>query len=512
MRKLTLITALLLTFCTAMAQQPKLAINIIVGGMKATDLTRYSDNFTAGGFSRLISEGTTFTECYLDFIPTLDQTALSTIATGTLPSTHGISSHLWFDRTSNNKQISLYKDANDKLTADHFIAQTLAEAVIESAEGAMAVTLAHNFASAMSLAGRSSECYWLDNTGNWTTAEPYQMLPKWVSIHNEVGFNSIFVSDRWHGKFAKNKYHNKTATDIAVYDIYSKPKNNNKKLSTTLAEALATTPAGNGAIFELAKKCIEQMFENKENNECKLLNICLDTPRDIAAKYGPNSIEYEDMLYCLDATIAEFLAFVDKQVSDKNYIVTLTSDHGMGKSVSENQEYFNPEQSEVILNAFLSAKYGQGSWVLDCSRGNIYLNRDLIYAHKLSLEQVQNEAATFALQFRGVANAVTATALQGGQMPEGAPKLMQNSFYPRRSGDIVYSLQPNYYEQDSGKKAYSGSPFGYDRHIPLIIRGGGFLAGRISEQRVSSTAIAATIASALGLEDPYCADGVRLKQ
>ena len=67
-----------------------------------------------------------------------------------------------------------------------------------------------------------------------------------------------------------------------------------------------------------------------------------------------------------------------------------------------------------------------------------------------------------------MANAATATALQGGAMSNLTLRLMQNGFYPRRSGDILYCLQPNYYELNPGKVAQSGSAYNYDRHIPLV--------------------------------------------
>lgn len=62
--------------------QPKMVINIVVGGMRASDLERYSANFSKEGFMRLKRGGANFSECYTDFIPTSEQMALATIATG----------------------------------------------------------------------------------------------------------------------------------------------------------------------------------------------------------------------------------------------------------------------------------------------------------------------------------------------------------------------------------------------------------------------------------------------
>ncbi|MBQ9138182.1 MAG: alkaline phosphatase family protein [Alistipes sp.] len=506
-----LLSILALSIAITASAQPKMVINIVVGGMRATDLERYSANLSAEGLMRLKRGGVNFTECYTDFVPTSEQMALTTIATGALPSMHGVSSIRWYDRTSGNKVVRLCVDAKGNYTTDHFTATTLAQALRTADSNARTVTIAHNATSAMVLCGDGGECYWIDSLGNWNSAHCYtKQLPDWVNSHNEIGFNRIQVSGTWFGKLTKGKYLNSRATDIHIYDIYAKPKgSSSKKLTDNWLDELLHTPAGNYALFDFASKALDNMVNDKQSSGIKMLNICLDTPRNIAQKYGPDSVEYEDMLYRLDAAIVDFLKIIDVCFPKKSdYLITLTADHGMGHSATEesSQRQFNASQSEVILNAFLSAQYGQGNWVLSCDKGAIYLNRDLIYAKKLSTAQVQNEAATFAMQFRGVAIATTATAMQGGAMSNRNSRLLQNSFYPRRSGDILYCLQPGWSELSRGKVAQSGSPYNYDRHIPLIFYGANCGNGNI-ERQVSSTSIAVTIASLLGIVRPDCADG-----
>ena len=94
----------------------------------------------------------------------------------------------------------------------------------------------------------------------------------------------------------------------------------------------------------------------------------------------------------------------------------------------------------------------------------------------------------------------------GGVMSSSTSRLMQNSFYPRRSGDILYCLQPNYYELIDDKISISGSPYNYDRHIPLIFYGAG-LRGRVIDRKIDSSSIAVTTAYLLGITRPDCADG-----
>lgn len=512
MRKfLTTIVALLSTLA-ATAAQPKLVVNIVVGGMKASDLERYEQNFSDSGFNLLKNSGVLFAECYTDFVPSSSEMALATIATGALPSMHGISSTRWYDRTSGNTVVELCRDRHNRPTADHFTAPTLAETIAATDNRSRTVTIAHQTNSAMVLAGRSGECYWIDELGNWATTDCYTTtLPNWIVKYNESCINRSFVLGNWFGKLPKSKYLNSRVTDIQIYDIYAKAKSMfAKKVTDKWVAELKSTPVGNDALFAFATKMVDKMVEDVEKSGCKMLNICLDTPRIIAEKYGPDSVEYEDMLYYLDENISNLLAHIATKYPAKNdYLILLTSDHGNGNHNSEQSGFrdsFNTRQAAVILNAFLSAQFGQGSWVLSFEKGAIYLNRDLIYAKRLSIAEIQNEAATFAMQFRGVANTATATAMLGGVMSSSTSRLMQNSFYPRRSGDILYCLQPNYYELIDDKISISGSPYNYDRHIPLIFYGAG-LRGRVIDRKIDSSSIAVTTAYLLGITRPDCADG-----
>ena len=91
-------------------------------------------------------------------------------------------------------------------------------------------------------------------------------------------------------------------------------------------------------------------------------------------------------------------------------------------------------------------------------------------------------------------------------MSSSTSRLMQNTFHPRRSGDILYCLQPNFYELAEGCVAKSGSPYNYDRHIPLIFYGSGIGVNEI-DRTINSSAIAVTTAYLLGISRPDCADG-----
>lgn len=501
--------------------QPRFVVNIVVSGLRQGDIHRYQKNFGKDGFLRLRSEGVEFTECYADYAPTTSESGLATLATGTAPASHGIFSSVLFDRTSNKEVALCYKplpeqsglvrkEVEERFTTQHFSTQTLSEAVLSSSERNRAVTIAHNPLSAMILAGRKGECYWLNDSGRWTSADCYMAeLPLWVRTYNKDDMNRVFATDSWYGRYTRDYYRNGRATDITIYEKdNTKRVRSQRKVSDSWVKNLLSMPSGNLAIFEFAKRAVSALLPLHIEDECKVLNICLDVPRTVAERYGTDSIEYEDMLYSLDASLAEFLTFLYAQLPSRNDVaVVLTSDSGISPSQMGNNDHlrFNTRQFEVIMNAFLSARYGQDSWVLGYTDGSLYLNHDVVYRHKKSLAEVQNEVANFALQYRGVAAATTATAMRSTQFAKGAVALAQNGYNPRRSGDVIIVLDPERIELDSKRVAMSGSAYNYDRHIPFVVSGAGLAPQQVAE-RVSNEQIAPTLAALMGVERPQCSD------
>ena len=501
--------------------QPRLAVNIVVSGLRHGDIARYEKNFSKEGFLRLRSEGVAFNECYADYAPTTSEAGLATLATGTPPALHGIFSSVAFDRTA-NKEVALCrkvaaqqsglarKEVEEGYTTQPFFTQTLSEGILASSHRNRAITIAHNPLSAMILAGRKGECYWLDDSGMWTTADCYaEELPSWVRSYNKDDINRVFATDTWYGRYTRNRYRNTHSSSITIYeqDNTKRPRAQ-RKVSEGWVNDLRSMPSGNLVIFEFAKRAIGAILPLHVEDECKVLNICLDVPRTVAERYGTDSIEYEDMLYSLDASLAEFLTFLYAQLSTReDVVVVLTSDGGVSPSnrVNSDATRFNTRQFEVIMNAFLGARYGQDAWVLGYTNGSLYLNHDVVYRHKKSLAEVQNEAATFALQYRGVSAAVTATALRSSQFSRGAMALLQNGYNPRRSGDVLITLEPERIELDSRRVAMSGSIYNYDRHIPFIVSGAGITPREVS-QRVSNEQIAPSLAVLMGVERPQSSD------
>ena len=220
------------------------------------------------------------------------------------------------------------------------------------------------------------------------------------------------------------------------------------------------------------------------------------------------------MYYRLDRDLADFLTFVFAYVKDQNAMVVLTSDHGTSSSFDLGElpaERFNARQFEVIVNGFLNVRYGIGNWVVAYNDLCLWLNHNLIYERGLNLAEVQNEVAIFAMQFGGVSHALAASAMRASYFGSGYARRMQNSFYPRRSGDVILNLMPGWIEEEDRCRAASGSMYGYDTEVPLVFYGKDAGAMRVN-RRIDMTAVAPTLARLAGVREPAASEGSPLEE
>ena len=165
------------------------------------------------------------------------------------------------------------------------------------------------------------------------------------------------------------------------------------------------------------------------------------------------------------------------------------------------KERFNVLQAEVLVNAFLGAHYGSDNYVLGFANNAIYLNHTALLNKQLSIDAIREQVATFMLQLRGVATAISASSLRNTSFAEGRSRLLQQSFYATRSGDVIVDLQPGWIIERSDCRSAADAGYNYDREVPLIIYGG--IEPQVVERSVSIVELAPTIAHILGIERPW---------
>lgn len=520
---------LLLTACcialtagmaTASQQRPKLVVNIIVGTMKASDLERYADNFSAGGFRRLMNEGVYYTNAEYDYALTSTAAGLATFATGAQPSVHGAIGERWWSYLDGSiveliadKRYSPveFTTGSGSYSAHRLSAPTIGDMILTD-DNAKQYTLAIDALSAIVLNGNNGIALWSEsNKGHWVTSSAYtNALPTWLKQYNKEDSNNKYRLKRWAPLYDACRYHN---DEVAIVeDIKDKStkliRDIDFKLSKEIYGQMRYTPAGNTMLLELAS--LLMTIENIGKDEhTDIINISLDTARYIAETYGTESIEYEDMLYRLDVDLAKFLTFVHSLTThDDDVVITLSAAHGTSPSYNPAEdaecERFNVRQMEVITNAFLGAHYGSAEYVMGFANNALYLDHTLIQQKHLSLDAIREEVAVFLLKLNGISNAISASALRNTSFGEGRSRLMQQGFCPTRSGDVVIDFMPGWIIETSDTRSASNGGYRYDRHVPLIIYYGN--NKQTVSRRISITAVAPTIARILNIESPWASD------
>ena len=500
-------------------ERPRLVVNIVVGAMRSDDLERYMGNFTQNGFRRLMQEGVTYTEAYYDFSAISTASGLATLTTGANPAVHGIVGDRWWSHTdasmvwliNDNKSFPVeFSTGTGNYSAHRLMAPTYGDMLLMENPESKLYTVALEPLSAIVLNGKRGMALWAEtNKTYWTTSSAYcTKLPEWITEYNKGDYNKQYIENRWMPIYKAATYRN---YEIAVVEGI---KNKHTQIITDINlkrdksdyDNLSLTPAGNTAVLHFAQELMKREALGTDG-DTDILNIYLDTARNIAQTYGPESFEYEDMLYRLDKDLIWFLDSVYSQVGDStDVVVVVTSDQGTSPSYnatgSAPRHRFNNRQMEVIVNAYLGARYGSDSYVVGFANNSLYLNHATIANKKLVFSDICDEVATFLLQLQGISTAISSTSMRNTSFGGDRTVLMQESFFGARTGDVIIDLIPGCILEDDDYRSLPTSGYNYDRHVPLIVsrqRGD----SRIVTRRVEMTELSATLCHIMGIAAPW---------
>jgi predicted AlkP superfamily pyrophosphatase or phosphodiesterase len=285
-------------------------------------------------------------------------------------------------------------------------------------------------------------------------------------------------------------------------------------------EAFEHTPWANDLTFALARAAIEAEQMGADDIP-DLLGISLTANDLVGHAYGPYSQEVADLTVRTDRQIADFLAYLDKRFGANDLIVVLTADHGAGAipefmdRLKLNGARIKKKQIKETVEAALNARYGTANWVVGLEDPSIYLKYQAIDERKLSRSEVERAAGDSLMAIPGVLGYLTRTQFLTGTLPPTPlAAAYQKSFHPDRSGDVILILKPfyiwgKYAEKDEG--ATHGSPYSYDTHVPLIIRGSAIKPG-VYPENIDMADLAPTIATILKINPPAACQGHTLAE
>ncbi|MEN8157029.1 MAG: alkaline phosphatase family protein [Bacteroidota bacterium] len=513
-------------------QKPKLIVGITVSGMQYDYLSAYWDKFGDGGFKRMATTGTYCKNARYRYLITDPSAGYASIATGSRPSSHGIVADYWYDRISNEIVFSVGDPDQTTIEGSYgsgpyspraLHSRTLSDELrIKSRFKSRSVGVSMDPMAAVLMSGHTATgAYWMDPVhATWTTSSFYMdSLPPWVREFNGKRYPDIYLDRSWETLLPISEYEESVLDNNAFesgfggqitfpYDLERiSAKNRNEKDYSVLM----STPWGNTYTKDMAIASIVNM-ELGRGEATDMIHIGFNTTKYLADRYTTWSVEMEDTYLRLDQDVAHLLEFLDDELGMENVLVYLTAENAMAvdpRYLTQHRipsGFFNYRTSISLLKSYLNAVYGQGEWVTFYHAHQIYLNHQLIEDSRMSLEEVQNRVARFMVQMGGVSNAVQSHVLQQNHFTDGILQRVQNSYYQKRSGDVIIYLTPGWVER-SNLADNTFSEFKYAPHVPLIFYGWKIRRTTIP-YRVSPTDIATTIASFLEISMPDNANGV----
>lgn len=527
----------LLGFCTCLPinaqlkispNKPALVVHIVIDQMRADYISRFWDNFSEGGFKKVVQGGTFFNHTIYPYQFTQEIADYASLSTGTTPSRHGINSYFTYNRKAHELQSPLADDNSltigmetgiNGFSPKHLLSTTVGDELKKSSFGQSKVaSVSLNKEAAILLAGHSADgAFWLDEkTGQWVTSNYYaNWIPQWTQQINQEHRAIDYMEEKWdllHTKsqyvnqppLAKSKPYDRFPFDFSVY-----------KYNKANYRILKSTPYGNKMVTDLVIKLVdEEKYGTDEYPD--LLYVNFGNVNSLKMVSDPYSLRTEDMIMRIDFELEKLIEHLEKKIGKEKVMFVISSTQAAADMPQALKEYnlpngtLQPQKVTALLNSYLMAMYGQGKWITYYNNNQIYMNHELIKRSSHSKEEVFNEAALFLEEFTGIAYAHTSFALKnatGGKT--GQLKNVENIFYPGQSGDIFITLEPGWIEV-MNDEFHPGIPCNSNIRVPMI-----FYGWKVAREKINAKAspldIAPTLSDVFGITLPNESSGELLK-
>lgn len=502
---------------TALRETPKLVIGITIDQLRSDYLELFRHSFGERGFQRLLNEGLVYQNMAFDFPNLNEASSIATIYTGTSPFYHGIiGSKVYLpDKV---QESSIFQDdaflgnyTKDKLSPKALQVGTITDELKIATQGnADIFALAPNSYQALASAGyMANGAYWIeDYTGKWATSTYYKDFHWTVDQENRSNIYSNSIDAIvWQPSLSSDRYNR------FPYGNSNQVFSHQFSQGTNPYILLKQSPYVNENITRTTIKLMEKNAMGKRMSP-DFLAITYYAGDYPASSTGDYSLEVQDTYARLDKNIATLLDEVEKTVGLHNTLIFVTST-GYYDSHSQYPENmpvapgtFYPKRCEALLNMYLMAIYGKEQWVEGYYNQQIYLNRKLIESRNINLEEIQNKAAEFVVQFTGVQDAATSIQLLTGKVNSNMMRY-RDIVNKERSGDILIQIQPGYqivFENEVNTEQQVRPKIQRETAIesPVIFFGNGIKAEKI-KRTVKATEIAPTVCRILRIRSPNAA-------
>lgn len=499
------------------AEGPRLGVLLVVDQLPAYLVDRYDDVFT-GGLRRLFDQGRVFTQATHDYAVTETAPGHATLATGTFPAAHGVVSNQWYERRENGQWTSVLNvvDLDTRIVGAPNLAgaspvtlrrEGLADWLVAAHDDARVVSVSGKDRAAVLLAGRTrGRVAWFEpELGRFATSTFYAAdEPAWLTAYNEGALQTHRADTVWASRVPP-ALADRSRPDTAHYEgdgvltafphRYADARLRSPDLG--FWTWWANTPFLDRATLNLARAAVEAEGLGSDDVS-DLLAISLSQADRVGHAYGPLSREQLDNLQRLDAELASFFAWLDDTVGADAWVVAFSSDHGV-LEVPEARAATGRPGVRLTADSVRTLRR-----ILDDASADADGDQDRMAGPLLErLPRVgwiaRAWATTDLLAMEPAADSFA--VLERRSVFAGRPQGILS-----RAG-VEIQFQPFTLHWGYTHGTSHGSPYLYDRHVPLIFMGSGVAAGT-DPGRVSTVDVAPTLAGLMGIPFPDDLDGV----
>ena len=391
---------------------------------------------------------------------------------------------------------------------------TFATALSEATHGqGRVVAMSIKRASATMLAGQKADVVlWLQG-GGFSSSTAYGTTPE-KSLASYLNDHPVLedFGKVW-GRLGKSSDYKYTDDGVAEkppaeWDVKMphllQPRSG--KPTTFFYEAWDESPFSDAYVGRLAGAALDGMKLGR-GPATDYLAISFSALDVVGHDFGPRSHEIQDVLLRLDDTIGQLLDNLDKKVGRGNYVLAFTADHGVAtipeQATAEGTDAGRLKMTGLMALAddLISKKFGVGHWVAVEAYSEFYFRQGVFDRIAADPELLAALMTTLTSQpgVQEVLDGRTLVAPPSAGTPEDAAAAAARlSYVPGRSGDLIVIQKPNWiFVSDDktlipGNATTHGSPYPYDRRVPLV-----FLGGHIAKGHFTGTCSPADIAPTL---------------
>lgn len=474
----TLFVFLCLSVASFALDRPKVVVGIIVDQMRWDYLYRFWDDYTEGGFRRLMSEGYNVENTLINYVPSITAVGHTSVYTGSVPSIHGIASNSFY---VDGKYVYATYDENVKpvgcegkngMQSPHNLLTTTIgdELKIATDFKARVYGVSVKDRAAILPAGSGADgAFWINGeTGQFITSSYYMdALPEWVKKFNK-GYGKHSGDEVWN------------------------------------------TPLGDELVANMAKAVLKNEELGKRGTT-DMLCVSFSITDGVGHRFGTHDPLTRKIYVDLDERLQDLFQFLDTEYGKDEYLVFLTADHGAHNGIKTLRDrnitaggYNIPKHMEALtkhLQEHFNKEFKPVERTMDYK---VCLSREEIKRAGLTYDEVKQEAVRFLNSLPDISYAVDLENAANAPIPYFIREKVINGYNQHRGGDIEMVVLPGHYfvwEDDIKPGTTHGTWSPFDAHIPFLLMGHGVKHGTTQKQAYI-TDIAPTVCALLHIQSP----------